>query len=131
MIYVHILTISKRMKYNEFVFNDFELSIGHKNPQVKTCLQGYSYLLGNRLLLGNERLRLRQTTTDSAKCGLYCYKRFGAAILLELLTFSLSVLFMLVGSEHTGTAMVYPRFYREHNGVSAEQLERADEIVDG
>lgn len=36
-----------------------------------------------------------------------------AAILVELLTFSLSVLFMLVGSEHTGTAMVYPRFYRD------------------
>jgi len=54
-----------------------------------------------------------------------------AAILLELLTFSLSVLFMLVGSERTGTAMVYPRFYRGRNGVSAGQLERADEIVDG
>jgi hypothetical protein len=54
-----------------------------------------------------------------------------AAILLELLTFSLSVLFMLVGSEHTGIDMVYPRFYRGRNGLPAGQLERADEIVGG
>lgn len=48
-------------------------------------------------------------------------------VLLELLTFSFSVLFMLADSKHTGSTMVYPRFYRgrQSNG----QLERADEIV--
>lgn len=69
---------------------------------------------------------------DSAEYGSCFYERvIRAAILLELLTFSLPVLFMLVGSEHTGTAMVYPRFYRGRNGPSAGQLERADEIVGG
>lgn len=51
------------------------------------------------------------------------------AVLLELLTFSFSVLFMLVDSEHTGSSMVYPRFYRGRNRQSGGQLERADEIV--
>lgn len=51
------------------------------------------------------------------------------AVLLELLTFSFSVLFMLADSEHTGTSMVYPRFYRGRNRQSDGQLERADEIV--
>lgn len=50
-------------------------------------------------------------------------------VLLELLTFSFSVLFMLADSEHTGPTMVYPRFYRGRNGQSNGQLERADEIV--
>lgn len=39
-------------------------------------------------------------------------------VLLELLTFSFSVLFMLADSEHTGSTMVYPRFYRGRNGQS-------------
>ena len=51
------------------------------------------------------------------------------AVLLELLTFNFSVLFMLVDSEHTDSSMVYPRFYRGRNGQSGGQLERADEIV--
>lgn len=79
--------------------------------------------------LGNERLRLQRVVGSANTDRISTILR--AAILLELLTFSLSVLFMLVGSEHTGTAMVYPRFYRGRNGVSAGQLERADEIVDG
>lgn len=56
-------------------------------------------------------------------------RRFQVAVLLVLLTFSFSVLFMLVDSEHTDSSMVYPRFYRGRNGQSGGQLERADEIV--